>query len=151
MCAIYAPPSPSNIPGLDAIAKGVLGKTKLIKLRNPWGSFEWKGAWSDGSDEWKKYPIVKMRLRPKDNDDGSFWMEWKDFSDIFSEIELCDRTTKRDLKLAVNEDMGCAGVAGGCLGGCASFFCLCQGARVIYGGHNSTDETKSAKRGIFAA
>ena len=26
--------------------------TVIIKLRNPWGKFEWKGPWSDKSDCW---------------------------------------------------------------------------------------------------
>ena len=25
---------------------------KLIQLRNPWGETEWKGEWSDQSDQW---------------------------------------------------------------------------------------------------
>lgn len=28
------------------------GRHKLLKLRNPWGSGEWKGAWSDGDANW---------------------------------------------------------------------------------------------------
>ena len=27
-------------------------KVNIVQLRNPWGQFEWKGAWADNSDEW---------------------------------------------------------------------------------------------------
>jgi hypothetical protein len=27
-------------------------RVNLVKLRNPWGKFEWSGAWGDKSEEW---------------------------------------------------------------------------------------------------
>lgn len=129
------------------LGAGVLGKTKLVRLRNPWGRFEWKGAWSDGAREWTDHPLVRMRLRPEDADDGSFWMPWDAFLGTFGRLDVCDRTTTRDLQLRVNEDDGPSGVVLGCLAGCAEFFCTCRGLRTIYFGHVSTCATKSAERG----
>ena len=74
-------------------------------------------------------------------------MPWEDLSRIFKRVDICDRTTKRDLRLEVNEDLGSCGLVAGCLGGLADFVLCCKGLRVIYGGHVSTGETRSAKRG----
>ena len=86
-----------------------MGGIKLLQLRNPWGTFEWNGAWSDGSDEWKKHPGVASEVGYNETDDGTFWMEYKDFARTFNMVDICDRTTKDDLRLDVNEDEGCLG------------------------------------------
>lgn len=58
---------------------------QLLNLRNPWGTFEWKGAWSDGSREWTKQMI--SQLKPNfDPDDGQFWMSFEDFKSKFQRI-----------------------------------------------------------------
>lgn len=31
---------------------------RLVCCRNPWGHFEWKGPWSDSSEEWTEHPEV---------------------------------------------------------------------------------------------
>jgi len=135
------------IPGLS-FGGGLLGQTRLIRLRNPWGSYEWKGAWSDGAKEWNENPIVKARLRPKDEDDGTFWMPWDQFEAAgFHNIDFCDRDVKRDLRLAVEEDYGCFGIVLGVLKGCAAFWCLCQGFLTIYCGAIPSTNTKTTKRG----
>ena len=135
------------IPGLS-LGGGLLGQTRLIRLRNPWGSYEWKGAWSDGSKEWDENPLVKMRLRPKDEDDGTFWMPWDQFVEAgFTKVDICDRTTKNDLRLDVQEDWGMCGIICGCFAGLTQFFCFCQGCLTIYFGSNSSTKTKSTNRG----
>ena len=50
----------------------------MIRLRNPWGNFEWTGKWSDTGDAWinELDGQVKRLLHFTANDqDGSFWME----------------------------------------------------------------------------
>ena len=61
-------------------------KETLIRLRNPWGNFEWKGRWSDQSEEWNQ---VSEDLRAKKNDDGDFYMSLVDFIKQFEILGLC--------------------------------------------------------------
>ena len=61
---------------------------KLIQLRNPWGNTEWKGDWSDDSKKWT--PKIRNALHYDDpNDDGIFWMCFKDFCNNYFSIYAC--------------------------------------------------------------
>ena len=98
--------------------------------------------------EWDENPLVKMRLRPVVANDGCFWMPWDKFYEAgFKQIDICDRTSKSDLRLNVEEDMGPCGIVCGSLKGLGQFYCLCQGVRYIYFGDRSSEKTKSSKRG----
>ncbi|XP_004418650.1 PREDICTED: calpain-14 [Ceratotherium simum simum] len=68
------------------------GPEYLVKLRNPWGKVEWKGAWSDSSSTWELLsPTEKILLLRKD-DDGEFWMTLKDFKAHFMALVICKLT-----------------------------------------------------------
>lgn len=36
-----------------------LRRYRMLKVRNPWGSFEWEGDWCDDSEKWRINPKVK--------------------------------------------------------------------------------------------
>ena len=126
-------------------AWGVGGK-RFVKIRNPWATFEWKGAWSDGSKEWDENPKIAKELGyVNDRSDGIFWMEFSDFCNFFNQIAVCDRTTKRDLTLQYDHDHRYCGPLVGCVTGCACFWCACQGPLTLYCGHKSSEDTRQAK------
>jgi hypothetical protein len=95
---------------------------RLVKLRNPWGSFEWKGDWSDDSSLWKKHPTIKLEMgqfdffgSKVDNNDGCFYMSWDDFLKHFDMIDVC--YIQRDmssLKLDIIEEAHVCGAFVGC-------------------------------------
>ncbi|CAH8826219.1 unnamed protein product [Trichobilharzia szidati] len=63
----------------------------IVRCRNPWGEkHEWKGPWSDKSEEWKHVKSRdKKALGYKDKEDGEFWMSLQDFEDNFGLLEVC--------------------------------------------------------------
>jgi len=66
---------------------------RLAQLRSIWGSeLQWRGAWSEGSSEWQKFPAVRRRhLLPEHRSasSGRFWMAWPDFCAAFGCMEVC--------------------------------------------------------------
>ena len=60
---------------------------KVIKLRNPWGNFEFSGDWSDYSSKWTEELKIKYEFNKKN--DGTFYMSYNDFLKYFITIGFC--------------------------------------------------------------
>ena len=55
---------------------------RLVKLRNPWGKFEWTGAWGDKDDNWTEDLLTYCGH--KRGDDGSFLISYEYYIQYFS-------------------------------------------------------------------
>jgi len=134
---------------------GVLGtdhkKNWLLQLRNPWGSFEWKGKWSDTHECWNlpenKQEKKKCGWNGDDENDGMFWIEWEDFKKKFNKVQICDRTTWDDIQLEIDEELGCCGIATGCCKTTGDYWCCCKGMDRIYFGRHTSDELVEIDKG----
>ena len=62
-------------------------EVKLLKIRNPWGTNEWLGDWSDDSRKWNDDFKKKVDLENKE--DGIFWMAYEDFIQFYTSIHIC--------------------------------------------------------------
>ncbi|GLC55678.1 hypothetical protein PLESTB_001013700 [Pleodorina starrii] len=112
---------------------------RFLRLRNPWGTFEWKGAWSDKSPLWDRNPKVKAALEFKPTSDGSFWMEWTDFVQHFNTLEFCCRSTGFDhLVVNIHEEHPCCGPCWGCIEGCFRYWFCCLGCKALFCGRKVT-------------
>jgi len=65
-----------------------------VTFRNPHGnSKEWRGDWSDGDRNWKMIPNHRRtELGLTFEDDGEFYMSFRDFLLYFGELEICHLT-----------------------------------------------------------
>ncbi|XP_071374798.1 calpain-5 [Centroberyx affinis] len=86
--------------GITAVRKVRLGEKLLkkceasrlfmVRMRNPWGTTDWTGAWSQGSQQWQQMgrsEREKMGLIVRDV--GEFWMEFEDFCHYFTDMVVC--------------------------------------------------------------
>jgi hypothetical protein len=121
-----------------------VGDLRMMRVRNPWGSGEWKGPWCDHDPRWNepKNHELKKKLGFVKSTDGAFWMEFSDFVRNFDEVAICARTTGfEDLALEIPEELGCCGLCCGCVGGCICFWCGCKGCAALCCGEEASMET----------
>ncbi|KAG2452830.1 hypothetical protein HYH02_002176 [Chlamydomonas schloesseri] len=111
----------------------LVDRFQLVQLRNPWGTFEWDGAWSDKSPLWEQHPKVKRALDFTPGDDGTFWMEWKDFYSYYKCLDFCIRTTGfDDIAIDLHEERPLCGPTIGCVLGCTRYWLCCLGIRALF-------------------
>ncbi|XP_034425074.1 calpain-5-like isoform X1 [Hippoglossus hippoglossus] len=86
--------------GITAVKKVRLGERQLktggasrlfmVRMRNPWGTTDWTGAWSQRSQQWQQMSRAereKMGLVVRDV--GEFWMDFQDFCHYFTDVVVC--------------------------------------------------------------
>ena len=62
------------------------GTLRVMKIRNPWGKKEWKGAFGAKSEVWTQE--LRDLLGQSDKNDGQFWMTYQDFQRRFVNIDV---------------------------------------------------------------
>lgn len=144
LCASGASGSHGLVSGhaYSILAAKKVGNFRMVQIRNPWGTGEWQGDWSDKSELWKANPNVAKGVGYTDLDDVAFWMEWKDFLQNWKRIGVVDRTVNIDtLVLQMDESDPNCGPTRGCVAGCCSFWCGCQGCKRLYCPYHSSRDT----------
>lgn len=74
---------------LDGASKA---KTRLCKIRNPWGVSNWKGKYSEGSAEYKKlmayFKANGIKGEEAIKDAGRFWMHFDDAWKYLDQVDV---------------------------------------------------------------
>ncbi|CAG9531009.1 unnamed protein product [Cercopithifilaria johnstoni] len=59
---------------------------RLVRLRNPWGTFTWNGPWCDTWSGWDE--SSRRILLPNGPEPGAFWIPFLDFVQRFDSVEV---------------------------------------------------------------
>ncbi|CAL8325407.1 unnamed protein product [Lota lota] len=76
--------------GDKLLSRNGTSRLLMIRMRNPWGTTDWTGAWSQRSEEWQQLhrpEREKMGIHVRDV--GEFWMEFGDFCLYFTNVVVC--------------------------------------------------------------
>lgn len=61
---------------------------RLLRLRNPWGSFVWNGEWGWNWFGWINNPELKKRLGADSSFPGTFWISFENFVKYFDSVDV---------------------------------------------------------------
>ena len=121
---------------------------RLIWLRNPWGKFEWTGAWSDADPRWtpefRQQVASELGVNASEiikDDDGAFWMAYEDFVKYFAKFSVSLQRSPSQKAWAEARCRGAVTVQEPAL--CYSLK-LTRPAHVIVGVHQRDDRTLGA-------
>ena len=93
-----------NIIGTYKVNTG-RGNVKLIKIRNPWGNFEWTGDWSDDSDLWTDN--IKEEVEYEPSSKGFFYMSIDDYIESFTASVICKAHDEYEYnRFEIKQDIG---------------------------------------------
>lgn len=119
---------------------------RMVQVRNPWGTGEWTGPWSDKSDLWTKYPQVKKALQQEDKDDGCYWMQWEDFIQYWGYVGCVDMDVDIfSVTQPLYNDRELTGPLQAFAKGSFEYCCMCHGARHLLVSHHSSSKAIEAK------
>lgn len=62
-------------------------QVRIVQMRNPWKEGEWKGRFSDNSDDWTDQ--LKKECNVVDENDGLFWMLFEDCMQVMDTVDIC--------------------------------------------------------------
>jgi calpain-15 len=82
---------PSDKQGDGDDAKSTLGErttVRLVRIRNPWGTKEWKGDWSADSERWTKALRQRLGSDTFAKGDGTFFMSYDDMLERFHHMDV---------------------------------------------------------------
>mmetsp|Transcript_30085 Transcript_30085/g.75937 ORF Transcript_30085/g.75937 Transcript_30085/m.75937 type:complete len:619 (+) Transcript_30085:63-1919(+) len=114
---------------------------RFVQVRNPWGTGEWTGPWSDDSAEWDQHPHVKQQLKFEKSDDGAYWMQWEDFCQYWSYVGCVDMNTDiYSLRPPLHLESEPTGPLQSFFEGCGQFWCLCSGLRHLLMSHQASSK-----------
>uniref|UniRef100_A0A3P8NU49 Uncharacterized protein n=1 Tax=Astatotilapia calliptera TaxID=8154 RepID=A0A3P8NU49_ASTCA len=92
--------------GEKVLKRGGTSRLFMVRMRNPWGTTDWTGAWSQRSEQWQQLSRAerdKMGLVVRDV--GEFWMDFEDFCQHFTDVVVC-RLVERTLKMTAEKGGG---------------------------------------------
>ncbi|XP_047191955.1 calpain-5-like isoform X2 [Scophthalmus maximus] len=84
-----------GITGVRKVREGLLkagGMSRLfmVRMRNPWGTTDWTGAWSQRSQQWQQMSRAEReKVGLVVRDVGEFWMDFEDFCRYFTDVVVC--------------------------------------------------------------